>query len=79
MSTFHPLNTAAGTLNRNDLLLKSLINLILLIHRTWTIILINGKGNVDFIERTLKEPIDCTDENVKSNWIQSNHTFDIDN
>ena len=45
--------------------------------RTWTIILVDGNGDVDYIENTMKEPIQCGPQGVTSDWSLSNHSFSL--
>ncbi|CAG2104573.1 unnamed protein product [Medioppia subpectinata] len=42
--------------------------------RTWTIILVDNNLNVDYIEKTMKEPIDASKD---IEWITNSHTFKI--
>jgi hypothetical protein len=43
--------------------------------RTWTIVLVDMDGNVEYIERTMKEPILLESKN----WITTSHSFKITN
>lgn len=42
--------------------------------RTNTVILVDGLGNVDYIERTMQEPVDA----FNPHWITTRHTFAMD-
>jgi uncharacterized protein with NRDE domain len=47
--------------------------------RTWTIILIDGEGKVDYLERTMQEPIECTAKGVEDpNWQLTKHSFELE-
>ncbi|KAI1293689.1 Transport and Golgi organization protein 2 -like protein [Halotydeus destructor] len=45
--------------------------------RTWTIILVDGSGNVDFIEKTMQEPIKCNRHGVQPDWMLNSHHFKL--
>ncbi|KAI1293688.1 Transport and Golgi organization protein 2 [Halotydeus destructor] len=45
--------------------------------RTWTVILIDGNGNVDYIENTMKEPIKCNQQSVEQDWLLTSHNFKL--
>lgn len=47
--------------------------------RTWSLIIVDGLGNVDYIENTMKEPIVCTLKGVeRPNWQLTKHRFAFD-
>ncbi|RWS26559.1 hypothetical protein B4U80_09099, partial [Leptotrombidium deliense] len=45
--------------------------------RTWTIIIVDGNKNVDYIEKTMQEPILCDDHSVHPNWVLNEHHFKL--
>jgi hypothetical protein len=47
----------------------------LLLNRTWSIILVDAQLNVDYIEKTMKEPINTNDD---IEWITTKNNFKIE-
>ena len=43
--------------------------------RTWSIILIDGQGNGNVIERTRIPPIDCSNNDITSEWKETSFSF----
>jgi len=47
--------------------------------RTWTVILVDGKSRVTYVEKTLKEPIACDPlKGVKTEWVVNHHNFNLE-
>lgn len=45
--------------------------------RTWTVILVDGNSHVDFVERTLEEPIQCNETGVENKWLATRYSFNL--
>lgn len=45
--------------------------------RTWTVIVVDGNNNVEFAERTLEEPIQCSETGVGNKWLATRYTFNL--
>ncbi|XP_053203125.1 transport and Golgi organization protein 2 homolog [Panonychus citri] len=45
--------------------------------RTWSIILVDGQGNGDFIERTRVPPIQFSENQIKSDWKETRLSFQL--
>lgn len=47
--------------------------------RTWTVILVDGTGHVDYYENTMQEPINCSATGVENpDWFLSSYDFRLD-
>ncbi len=54
---------------------KQILLYKLLLNRTWSIILVDAQLNVDYIEKTMKEPINTNDD---IEWITTKNNFKIE-